>query len=75
MMASAQNLTHLPQTKIVVLTLKGRLEWNSRITGATTGIGGAQSVCQPWFWIVKLKNALEVGKPRSGTNELLNRDS
>ena len=74
-MAWAPNSTHLPRTKIVVPTLNGELEWNSSTTEATPGTGGVQSVCQPWFWIVKLKNALEVGKPHSGTNEWLQRDS
>ena len=45
------------------------------MTGATPGIGGAHSVYHPRFWKVKLKNALEVGKLRSGTNERLNSDS
>ena len=58
----------------MVPTLKGKLEWNSHTTGATLGIGGAQSVYQPRFWILKLKNALEVGKPRFEMNEQLNSD-
>ena len=61
--------------KTVVPTLKGILEWNSRTIGATQGTGGAQSVCQPRFWIVKLKNAFEVGNSCSGTNERFNKDS
>ena len=44
-------------------------------SGATPGTGGAHSVFQPRFWMMKLKNALEVGKPHSGTNERLNSDS
>ena len=74
-MAWALKSTHLPQTKTMVPTLKGELEWNSRTTGATLRIEGAQRVCQPRFYKVKLKNALEMGKPRSGTNERLNKDS
>ena len=58
---------------MVVLNLNGRLEWNSRTNGATPGTKGAQSVSQLRFWMMKLKNTLEVGKPRFGTNERLNR--
>ena len=38
-MAWAPNSTHLPRTKTVVPTLKGGLEWNSRMTRATLGTG------------------------------------
>ena len=38
---------------------------------ATPGVRGAHRVCRPLLWMENLKNALEAGKPRSGTNERL----
>ena len=33
---------------------------------------GCKECLPTWFWMMKLKNMLEVGKPHSGTNEGLN---
>ena len=50
-------------------------EWNVGVElsddRATPGIRGSHRVFQPRVWMVKLKNAFEVGKPRSGTKECL----